>query len=547
MLLNNNIGMFKNLQIKVTNLLIGSKSDFDFDQRFFNLACIQTISLLVISSVVDYIVLGFKAFLISFIGIFIFSLIYYIAKFKKFYKTSLWMFVVSVVILCNFSWFINNGSYGPTIYFYFIALSFFTYFTDGRINKIAIPIIIMTNICILMFYEYNTTNEINLYQSQKSRTIDLVVTFFYIVTMISSIILYIKSAYKEQQQISGDTLDILKKDIEKRKITEQKLLESEETARVLLNIPGDHNILLDRNLIILDLNETAVKSMNDKRENIIGKNIKEIIITAQYEYVKGLITNIIENKKPIFKEEFDVITNQYFEIRIYPITEKDDIISKFIFLSRDITERKISDKIIKDSLKEKEVLLKEVHHRVKNNLQIISSLLSLQARYLKDKDSEWILKEAQNRVHAMALIHQKLYQTENLSHLDMSIYISDLINNYKYSLPDASSITFEKQLENVVLDIDKAIVCGLVINELIINSIKYAFPDKNGNIKIELYKNNVDKIILKISDNGIGLPKGIDIENAETLGLNIVNRLIKSINGEINLTIENGTYYTLSF
>lgn len=203
---------------------------------------------------------------------------------------------------------------------------------------------------------------------------------------------------------------------------------------------------------------------------------------------------------------------------------------------------------IESSLKEKEVLLKEIHHRVKNNLQIISSLLNLQSGYIKDKDSIEIFKESQNRVRSMALIHEKLYQSKDMSQIDFSEYVSELVSNLfsSYSL-NSALITLHQNINDILLEIDIAINLGLIINELVSNAFKHAFPEgRKGNLYISIKKDE-HKYELIIEDDGIGFSSEIDFRKTESLGLQLIITLVEQIGGEIFLFSDNGTKFVIKF
>jgi two-component sensor histidine kinase len=200
-------------------------------------------------------------------------------------------------------------------------------------------------------------------------------------------------------------------------------------------------------------------------------------------------------------------------------------------------ERRKAQEQIKASLKEKEVLLKEIHHRVKNNLQIICSLLDLQAEHLTDTKVIEVFQESQNRIQSMALIHEKLYQSDDLATINFADYINELITNLCYSYEvHLDAISLKTNIEPIVLDIDTAIPCGLIVNELVSNSLKYAFPfGYRGELCIELHSVSEHEFILIVSDTGIGLPKDLDFKNTKSLGLQLVNSLTHQLNGSISL------------
>ncbi|MDZ8092118.1 MAG: histidine kinase dimerization/phosphoacceptor domain -containing protein [Nostoc sp. DedQUE05] len=212
-------------------------------------------------------------------------------------------------------------------------------------------------------------------------------------------------------------------------------------------------------------------------------------------------------------------------------------------------ERKQAEEQIKASLQEKEVLLKEIHHRVKNNLQIISSLLNLQAEYLKDNQALEVFKDSQNRIESMALIHEKLYQSQDLARINFADYVQDLVTNLFYSYNvNSSAITLKMNVEEVFLAIDAAIPCGLIINELISNSLKYAFPQtEGGEISIDFRFDGVNLYILAISDNGVGFAQDFDFHNTESLGLRLVKGLTHQLKGNIDFSSNNGVKYKIIF
>jgi len=221
-----------------------------------------------------------------------------------------------------------------------------------------------------------------------------------------------------------------------------------------------------------------------------------------------------------------------------------NIISRYL----ESNERKRAEKKIKESLHEKEILLQEIHHRVKNNMQVISSLLSLQSRYIDDKESFDVFKESQNRVKSMALIHEKLYESENLDHLDMGSYLESLCSSLKSSyISPKDKINISSSAEDINLNLDTAIPLGLIINELVTNSIKHAFdPGEEGNIKISMQRKGT-KIILDVSDDGKGIPDNLDFKNTKSLGLMLVNSLVNQIDGDIYLQNHKGTIFTTKF
>ncbi len=231
------------------------------------------------------------------------------------------------------------------------------------------------------------------------------------------------------------------------------------------------------------------------------------------------------------------------------ITDFDGNALRVVGTEQDITEQKAAEEKIRSSLKEKEMLLAEIHHRVKNNLQVISSLLRLQSRFLEDDASKEIFKETQNRVRSIAILHEKLYQSDDLAKIKLDDYVKLLAEDllYFYEL-DNSKIDMNIDVEEIFLNIETAIPCGLIIDELVSNSLKYAFKsEKNGNIIIKLHSNDDNRFSLIVSDDGSGIPEEVDPDNAETFGMQLIKYLTNQLKGKLELDRTNGTRFKLEF
>lgn len=216
----------------------------------------------------------------------------------------------------------------------------------------------------------------------------------------------------------------------------------------------------------------------------------------------------------------------------------------------DVTDAKRSEEQLKLSLQEKETLLREVHHRVKNNLQIVSSLLRRQGRKVGDERYRQLLKESENRVLSMTLIHEKLYHAENMASIDFDKFIRSLVRNlYSSYGVDRNKVVLRADIENVEIPLDAAVPCGLIINELVSNSLKYAFPEgREGEINIAFHSTDENQIELVVSDNGVGLPEHIDMRSEESSGLHLVTVLAENqLNGEITLDKKEGTTFRIAF
>lgn len=220
-------------------------------------------------------------------------------------------------------------------------------------------------------------------------------------------------------------------------------------------------------------------------------------------------------------------------------------------LQIEINERIQAEERIKSSLKEKELLLKEIHHRVKNNLQIICSLLAIQSRRIKDKQDLEMFKESQNRVRSMAYVHEELYRSEDFANIDFSRYIMNVTTliSQTYNM-HSNRIELKLKVDKVFLGIDLAVPCGLIINELISNALKHAFPPsfkKKGKVEIACHPAEEDEIELIVRDNGVGIPKEVDMRKSESMGLMLINILVSQLKGKIKLNRMRGTEFKIRF
>ncbi|MFP4470951.1 MAG: histidine kinase dimerization/phosphoacceptor domain -containing protein [Bacteroidales bacterium] len=297
-------------------------------------------------------------------------------------------------------------------------------------------------------------------------------------------------------------------------------------------------IITDISMPIMDGLEmiSHVKEINPDVKVIVmsAYSIKEYFLEAINLGVNGYLIKPVEASKL-----FDLI----------------DELAGNILMKRELEEkeqkRRIAEENLKRSLTEKDVLLKEVHHRVKNNMQIISSILKMQERQVDDERLKTVLGESQNRIRTMALIHENLYRNDNLANIQFLNYVKSLAGNLSRSYADKQGmIRFEYDMVDVFLPLDTGIPCGLIINELISNSIKYAFDGRDqGTIAIKLTRTNEhdNEFVLQVSDNGKGISKDFDIENTKSLGMKIVTRLVQQIDGTLKYDFENGTKFIIKF
>jgi len=238
----------------------------------------------------------------------------------------------------------------------------------------------------------------------------------------------------------------------------------------------------------------------------------------------------------------------WLELFVNPIFDTEGKVVEISMVAHDITEKKRSSIGIEESLKEKEVLLKEIHHRVKNNLQVISSILNLQSSFVSDENTLGILQESRNRIRSMAIIHENLYRTEDFSSIKFDNYLRNLTTNLIASYNVDRKIELDAQLEEVDLALDQAIPCGLLTNELISNSLKYAWngESEEGLITITLKQVN-DTVLLSIGDNGVGLPDKFEEIQSDTLGLQLVSTLAEQLDAKLEVNNSKGTKFQIMF
>jgi len=296
--------------------------------------------------------------------------------------------------------------------------------------------------------------------------------------------------------------------------------------------------------IFTDINKAAEKIDKINKKNIINKNVLTVFPGIIDFGLYAVFKKVWQTGKAIHHP-----VTQYKDNRI--TGWRDNYVYKLpsgeiVAVYEDVTEKKQAEEKINKSLKEKELLLKEIHHRVKNNMQLISSLFGLQIFKEKNEKSKNILQDSKNRIRAMALVHEKLYQSNDFTSVDFKDYIDYLIKEFHHTYKK-NNITVNTEIKKIYLSIEKAIPLGLILNELLTNCYKYAFPDnRKGIIKINFNKKkNTYNFIL--SDNGIGLPDDINLENPDTLGLEIITSLVKQLNGHMNIDSKNGTVVNITF
>jgi PAS domain S-box-containing protein len=342
-------------------------------------------------------------------------------------------------------------------------------------------------------------------------------------------------------------------DITERKQTEEELMkkntEAQRFRRALDEVPL-HIYMKDLQSRYVYANRLTLELFGCSAEELVGRDDTYFFPPDTVKQLQEIDLRVFTGEST--SEEIDITGSEqhvYWEVKT-PIYTGSEHKTEWglLGISTDITERKQAEEQIKASLKEKETLLHEIHHRVKNNLTVVSSLLSLQANNMNDEKLTAVLMDSKNRVQSMSMIHETLYQSESLSSIDMNIYLSKLSRAVAQNFTIGSRTNLKIESGNIMIGAKQASPVGLIVNELITNSFKYAFPDnQEGEIKISLQELE-NQIELEYSDNGIGIPDGLDWKNTKSMGLNLVKILAeRQLSGSINMENNNGAKFTIKF
>ncbi|NOS85655.1 MAG: PAS domain S-box protein [Ignavibacteria bacterium] len=345
----------------------------------------------------------------------------------------------------------------------------------------------------------------------------------------------------------------LVEDVTERKKAEELLLAQREYLRTVIDTDPNFVFAKDWDGKFTLVNKAVAENYGTTVDDLIGRSDADFNSNIhEVEHFLNDDREVISTGNPKFIPEERVtdsrsgITKWFQTIKV-PLKGTDGEYH-VLGVAADITARKLAEGITWKSLKEKELLLKEIHHRVKNNLQIIISLLKLQSKYVYDPRDLEIFNKSRSRVETMSLIHEKLYKSADISQIDIGNYLNDLVKHLlsAYNISTAR-IDFSINAENILMTIDTAIPCGLIVNELINNILKHAFPDGYiGKIELNLRRSD-ENVILEVIDNGIGIPESFELDKSDSLGMQLVDTLVRQLDGVIEVNSSNGTKFTIEF
>jgi len=298
------------------------------------------------------------------------------------------------------------------------------------------------------------------------------------------------------------------------------------------------------------LNRACEQMFHFNKEDILGKTVEECMPPAVANHCRRLDDEAAEAPAPVRSEELVGVGPEkiYLDTIKSPIRDENGGLVGLVSVSRDITERKRMEEALRKSLEEKEMLIKEVHHRVKNNLALVTSLLNLQSRAVEDEGAKRLFIESTNRVRAMSAIHEQLYRSGDPSGIDFKDYASRLVKDVVSSFERHPGVGVELDIAEVKLDMDTVVPCALIINELVTNAFKHAFPDgRTGRMSVSFQPAGDGAFVLSVRDDGKGFPEGLDFRRATSMGMQIVTALVQQLGGDIDLLRDGGTEFRITF
>jgi PAS domain S-box-containing protein len=329
----------------------------------------------------------------------------------------------------------------------------------------------------------------------------------------------------------------------------QRVAESEAIAQALLEAPTDFLLVLDVDGTILSANETMAQRFGRDKDSFIGLCGWDLLLPDLARSREAYLNQAIRSGEPCRFE--DERLGRWFDNVFYPILDAHGKVSKVALVARDITEHKQMEEQIRAALREKEVMLGEIHHRVRNNLQVICALLDLQALNVQDEQAREALRESRLRVGSMMLVHEQLYRAPDLAQIDFATYVETLAANlFRAYQVTPGHVTLKLDINDAFLKVDQAIPCGSIVAELVTNALKHAFPagkEEENEICITFRRTAGGECEVVVRDNGVGLPADFQFPTRETVGMLLIGAYSREIKATVEWQSDGGTTCRVTF